>query len=188
MMDNLNIHRSDSELQELADWYDYDVRGNVTVRKLPGRAAIHYRYDSAGRLVAEQDGNTSPRWQLYFYDRYGRVAVEAEVAWSDSELAAFLSTPCSVGWTGSGALGGYEPERVLSRAVDNTISKLNLGLANNVVNYIISGIKINHDLSIGGDPVYNLQRNILNLTPPGRNIYIPSNKFFPHDLQYFKFD
>lgn len=117
MMDNLNIHRSDSELQELADWYDYDVRGNVTVRKLPGRAAIHYRYDSAGRLVAVQDSNTSLRWQLYFYDRYGRVAVEAEVAWSDSELAAFLSTPCSVGWTGCGALGGYEPERVLPRAV-----------------------------------------------------------------------
>ena len=110
--------RSDSEFQELAYWYDYDVRGNVTVRKLPGRAAIHYRYDSAGRLVAEQDGNTSPRWQLYFYDRYGRVAVEAEVAWSDSELAAFLSTPCSVSWTGSGALGGYEPERTLPRAVD----------------------------------------------------------------------
>ncbi len=110
--------RSDSEFQELAYWYDYDVRGNVTVRKLPGRAAIHYRYDSAGRLVAVQDGNTSPRWQLNFYDRHGRVAVEAEAAWSDSELAAFLSTPCSVSWTGSGALGGYEPERTLPRAVD----------------------------------------------------------------------
>ena len=110
--------RSDAAMQELAYWYDYDARGNVTVRKLPGRAAILYRYDSAGRLVAVQDGNTAPRWQLSFYDRFGRVAVEAEAAWSDSELAAFLSTPCSVNWTGSGALGGYEPERVLPGAVD----------------------------------------------------------------------
>ncbi len=51
-----DLSRSSDEMETLAYWYDYDVRGNVVLKKLPGRDAIRYHYDPAGRLAAESIG------------------------------------------------------------------------------------------------------------------------------------
>lgn len=61
------------------------------------------------------------------------------------------------------------------------------GSAYKVENYIIQGVRINHDIYIGGDPIYYLQKNILNLVPPGKKYFV-SLKFYPaHDTNNFKF-
>ncbi len=51
-----DLSRGSDEMDALAYWYDYDVRGNVVLKKLPGRDAIRYHYDPAGRLAAESTG------------------------------------------------------------------------------------------------------------------------------------
>ena len=49
---------TDDVLAQNSYQYRYDDRGNVVYRKMPGRDAIRYRYDSAGRLIVEQDALT----------------------------------------------------------------------------------------------------------------------------------
>ncbi len=97
----------------LAYSYSYDGKGNIVSRKLPGRKKIVYRYDTLGRLLAEQDGNTAPDWTVYLYDKFGREVVCAASDWTESELASFCSTPCIASYTGTGDIGGYSLKTAL---------------------------------------------------------------------------
>ena len=107
---NKSLKRTDSEMKYYAYWYDYDTRGNVTLRKLPGRDAIKYTYDPAGRLVFMQDGNMSAKGErvVYLYDRYGRKVVTARVGWTESQIKTFLEKVRTATWSGNRYIGqGY---------------------------------------------------------------------------------
>ena len=68
---------------------------------------------------------------------------------------------------------------------EQTKKNLNLGKANNIVNYIICGYLVDKGFRVGGDPVHNFQKNFLRLTPPGRIEYIYPTFFLRHGIDNF---
>ncbi len=117
------------EMHELAYSYDYDFRGNIVRRKLPGRKAIVYKYDSGGRLAAEQDGNTAPDWTVYLYDKFGREVMAGRADWTDTEMDSFLDHVTIARHTGTGPLKGYSLNRDLPAplAEIHSLRKYNAG-------------------------------------------------------------
>ncbi len=69
-----------SVLTESAYVYSYDYRGKVEYAKIPGRGPSRYRYDSAGRLLAETDADLGGKWRIHVYDTAGRDVLQAECA------------------------------------------------------------------------------------------------------------
>jgi len=55
-------------------------------------AVAEYRYDPAGRIVAERDGRlANDTWHLYVYDGCGRQVAKFRCGMMDSEIAGFAS-------------------------------------------------------------------------------------------------
>ncbi len=53
--------------------YEYDIKGRLLSKKLPGAEKVNYVYDAQDRLVLEQDGNlNTDKYRFYKYDGYGR--------------------------------------------------------------------------------------------------------------------
>lgn len=77
----------------------------------------------------------------------------------------------------------FNPAALSSR----TISKLGLknGMSSKITNFILVGPKINSNIRIVGDPVYYLQKNILNLRPRGQIIFLPYFGLDPHGIKSF---
>lgn len=73
---------SDSVLLRYAYHYEYDGRGRVVSKKLPGVEKTLIRYDSDDRPVLSQNGNqraqTSPKWSYRIYDAFNRVTESGE--------------------------------------------------------------------------------------------------------------
>ena len=85
-------NRTDDQMKQLAYWYDYDGRGRLVSKKLPGAAVNEYRYDPAGRLVAERDGRLEDdEWNLYAYDGCGRQVAKYCCGMMDDEITEFAS-------------------------------------------------------------------------------------------------
>jgi len=61
----------------LCYFYDYDNRGRVIQKKLPGQLSQYVIYDSLNRQVLVQDGNlsTSKQWIFTKYDALGRAII-----------------------------------------------------------------------------------------------------------------
>ena len=61
--------------------YEYDEKGRMTLKKMPGADDLFKVYDKRDRLVFTQDGNQrvkSPNeWQAYLYDELDRVVLTA---------------------------------------------------------------------------------------------------------------
>ena len=86
------MSRSDDCMERLAYWYDYDDRGRLIAKKLPGAAVAEYRYDPAGRIVAERDGRlVGDTWHLFAYDCCGRQVAKYCCGMMDSEITEFAS-------------------------------------------------------------------------------------------------
>ena len=85
-------NRTDDVMKKLVYWYDYDGRGLLISKKLPGAAVAEYRYDAAGRLVAERDGRlVGDTWHLFAYDCCGRQVAKYRCGMTYSELEEFAS-------------------------------------------------------------------------------------------------
>lgn len=61
-------------VQELCFRYEYDSRGRMTAKKVPGADWVYMIYDTRDRLVATQDGNMRGRnhWLITCYDGLNR--------------------------------------------------------------------------------------------------------------------
>jgi len=72
---------SDSLLLTAAYYYQYDARGNMIYKRLPGCEPIYMVYDKAGQLILKQDGNQrlENKWTLCAYDSIGRNLYTAEI-------------------------------------------------------------------------------------------------------------
>ncbi len=68
-------------LAELCFRYDYDSRGRVIAKSVPGAGTVEMVYDVRDRLVFLQDGNlrtgASPKWLVTFYDDINRPVMTA---------------------------------------------------------------------------------------------------------------
>jgi len=99
--------RTSTQMQQLAYWFDYDARGRLIARRVPGVPASEYRYDGADRLVAENTPDLGDRWRLYLYDECGRNALCLETA-SHPDNIAGLSTAFTTRLAdGCESTGGY---------------------------------------------------------------------------------
>ncbi len=61
-------------LDEQCFRYEYDQRGRMIMKKVPGAAAVYMVYDKRDRLVMTQDGNlrTAGNWLVTKYDSFNR--------------------------------------------------------------------------------------------------------------------
>jgi RHS repeat-associated protein len=81
-------------LAEQCYQYNYDDKGRITWKKLPGASPLNMLYDSRDRLVFTQDGNQSglstPQWTANLYDALDRVV--ERVLYNTSESISSLQT------------------------------------------------------------------------------------------------
>ncbi|MDY4952189.1 MAG: RHS repeat-associated core domain-containing protein [Prevotella sp.] len=58
--------------------YTYDLRGNLTRKRLPGCQAVDYSYDANDRCVSVQDGELRKKglYRIFLYDKLGRPVIQ----------------------------------------------------------------------------------------------------------------
>lgn len=107
--DRWSVDEND-DLWELAYWYEYDLKGNEVIRKLPGREKIIALCDSSFVPILRQDGNQRSRgvWSFVIPDGHMRNCVEGEVSLTSQEALAFVSSSPRASFTGFGPIYGYE--------------------------------------------------------------------------------
>ena len=68
-------------LNRYAYRYDYDPRGLLIEKRLPGVDPVYYVYDGKDRAVLSQDGNqrSGNRWSYTLYDSRNRATETGEV-------------------------------------------------------------------------------------------------------------
>lgn len=66
---------STDQLNELCFRYEYDSRGRMIMKKVPGAAEVYMVYDARDRLVMTQDGNlrSAGKWMVTMYDILNRL-------------------------------------------------------------------------------------------------------------------
>lgn len=77
---------NNSILSASAYYYQYDKRGNVIYKRLPGCAPQYFVYDKGGQLALSQNGNQREKniWAICAYDSIGRVLYTAEIPLTQS--------------------------------------------------------------------------------------------------------
>uniref|UniRef100_A0AB33J0G4 DUF6443 domain-containing protein n=1 Tax=Prevotella sp. GTC17254 TaxID=3236794 RepID=A0AB33J0G4_9BACT len=94
-------------IRDYAYYYQYDERGNCTLKKLPGCEPVKMVYDRADRMVFSQDGNAREKgcWAFSLYDALGRPTVTG--MWKTATAPTVTDVVVRTEYTGTGALGGY---------------------------------------------------------------------------------
>lgn len=101
-------NRTDADMKQLAYWYDYDSRGRLITKKLPGVKAARFLYDPADRLVAEQSAHhASGAWRFYGYDNADRQVIALDCMATDSQAGTFASICRTASLSSSGTFAGY---------------------------------------------------------------------------------
>ena len=118
--------RTDADMQRYAYWYDYDERGRLVSKKLPGLREWLYRYDIVDRLGAELSPHQEAGvWRLYCYDNADRQVIAFDCRMTDAEATyfAYQTNTAEPDW---GAFYGYavpdvpdEAEVAWARFYDN---------------------------------------------------------------------
>lgn len=72
------MYQQEANADKYAYLYEYDLRGNLIKKKLPGCDAIEYVYDKYDRCVSIQDGELRKKGKCRFmlYDKMGRLALQ----------------------------------------------------------------------------------------------------------------
>lgn len=89
--------------------YEYDERGRMIVKKVPGAGDVNMVYDARDRLVMTQDANqkAAGKWLVTKYDNLNRP-VEAGL-WTNATTAAAHRTAASSSTAYPVTSSGYEP-------------------------------------------------------------------------------
>lgn len=144
-----SLGRFNKHMSQLAYWYDYDDRGRLVTKKLPGVPEARYVYDNADRLIAERTADLAEagRWRLYFHDSAGRGVVTVETTAEPSEIEGFAESRAVALAPGNEKSGGY--------ALGLTVPGMTLVYADYYDNYdFVSalglGAEFGFDASAGG--------------------------------------
>tara|TARA_R110002012_G_scaffold97951_5_gene235104 strand:+ start:49956 stop:58724 length:8769 start_codon:yes stop_codon:yes gene_type:complete len=101
----------DSEvITDMVYFYEYDERGRMIAKKVPGAAWVYMVYDKWDRLVLTQDGNLRSKneWLFTKYDTLNRPVITGIKVLSDSVEAVRASAMAStVRSVDKGSGGGY---------------------------------------------------------------------------------
>ncbi len=111
---NNNWILTQSVIDELCFWYEYDTRGRLITKHVPGAKPVDMVYDSRDRLVLTQDANmkNDQKWMLTIYDLLNRplatgfwtsslarsviqANVDAEY-WATNETVTILGDPFDI--------------------------------------------------------------------------------------------
>ncbi len=98
------------DIDRYAFIYRYDSRGRNCVKKIPGKENISYVFDSADRVIYEQDGECrkSGKSVCYLYDMNGRECVRLLCS-KDISFGEEIDKVVTVRYTGStGKFMGYD--------------------------------------------------------------------------------
>ena len=70
-------YQNKGDIAAYAYQYEYDIRGNLVKKTLPGAKYVQYWYDKEGYLVFMQDAQLrrNQLYRFYLYDNYGRMVV-----------------------------------------------------------------------------------------------------------------
>ena len=79
-----------SVLEKLVYYYEYDRKGRMTVKRLPGCQLISMVYDRCDRLILSQNGKqcteNTAKWSYFIYDNQNRIIEDGEI------ILSFLPT------------------------------------------------------------------------------------------------
>lgn len=115
-------YQNDGDTDRFAFRYSYDARHNVVEKRLPGAAAVRYRYDKGNRLIFSQDGVQRDNDIVSFilYDNLNRPVVSGECSAScltdvssiyvTSSFSPASGGICNTGYTSNIALSGVRLE------------------------------------------------------------------------------
>ena len=85
---------------ELCFRYEYDNRGRMIIKKLPGAAEVWMVYDCRDRLVFNQDGNMRAKgqWLASIYEGMNRLVLTAMMVYTGTrdDLAAYAADPLHI--------------------------------------------------------------------------------------------
>ena len=92
-------------LNELTFRYEYDARGRMIIKKVPGAAEVFMVYDARDRLVLTQDGNlrSQNKWLFTKYDQLNRPIITGFYTNS-----SYTSQSSMQGYLNSQNMGWYE--------------------------------------------------------------------------------
>lgn len=94
-LNNGNYTLNDSTLKRMAYCYQYDQRGSMIYKRIPGCEPLLMVYDQLGQLVLKQDGNQriSSKWSMFAYDSIGRnlYTVEMPLSQTHDQLISFFA-------------------------------------------------------------------------------------------------
>lgn len=120
-------YQHNMDLDKYAFQYNYDLAGNIIMKKLPGCDPVELLYDNYDRCISIQDGNLREKglYRFMLYDCFGRLAIQGlskeEPQYTDKSIVVYSC--------GSKGLEGYD-----YKTQDG--SSLNLSVAAiEVVNY-----------------------------------------------------
>jgi RHS repeat-associated protein len=130
---------SESDLiKNLCYYYQYDNRGRLVVKQLPGAAPEYMVYDIRDRLVLRQDGNmrSANKWHFTKYDAHNREAVTGLLTTATAKSRQQMQDDVDNAYSGqsprdlwiersdaSGAIMGYTDES-FPKTGDGTIEYL----------------------------------------------------------------
>jgi RHS repeat-associated protein len=84
-------------LSELTFRYEYDARGRMTMKKVPGAGAVFMVYDKRDRLVMTQDANMrvgTAKWMVTLYDDLNRPVKTG--LWTEANSRSYHETQASI--------------------------------------------------------------------------------------------
>lgn len=81
-------------ISEICFRYEYDARGRMIAKKVPGAGWVYMIYDKRDRLVFTQDANmrSKNQWMTMLYDELNRPVLTGMMTYSISDIAAFQNT------------------------------------------------------------------------------------------------
>jgi RHS repeat-associated protein len=83
-----NLASSTTIQDQLCFRYEYDVKGRMVIKKVPGSGEVRMVYDTRDRLVFSQDANLAPnKWLTTLYDAVNRPIITGMIDYSGGQTA-----------------------------------------------------------------------------------------------------
>ena len=162
----------DKKLKAFAYYYQYDNRGNVIYKRLPGCEPQYMVYDQMGQLVLKQDGNqrVKGKWTFCVYDSIGRNIIISEIKFKRKKdthenlvkdfADKWSAEPWAIGTVSNDTQYGYALSLLKPYGTNNELG-LKLLLINYYDNYDFLGKDKQKELSVNFDQksAYNQKTN-----------------------------